>query len=92
MTDEDLIPNYFSQYSILEGTVGIIAVIGNLLIIIAFFKVKQTRSRTNYYIVSLAFADLLVGIIEVPACILVSFCLLIERLWNVSLTRIHDLS
>lgn len=84
MANGTLMPNYFPEYCLLEGTIGTIAFVGNLIVIVAFFKVKQIRNRTNFYIVSLSFADLFVGLIEVPSCILVRFCFIFHMLWNVS--------
>ena len=53
------------------------AVFGNLLVILAVFKEKSLRSVTNYFIVSLAFADLLVAGVVMPFAVyyLVSFFL-----------------
>lgn len=42
------------------------AVFGNLLVIMAVFKEKSLRGVTNYFIVSLAFADLLVAGVVMP--------------------------
>lgn len=39
---------------------------GNLLIIIAFFTTTKLKTKTNYFIFSLAVADLLVGLFSVP--------------------------
>lgn len=44
----------------------LISVFGNLLVIIAVVKEKSLRSITNYFIVSLAFADLLVAGVVMP--------------------------
>jgi Co/Zn/Cd efflux system component len=63
-------PNIF--YTVMECLVAIVAVIGNGLVIIVFYRERRLRRRTNYYIISLALADLLVGLIGVPFAILVS--------------------
>ena len=42
------------------------AVFGNLLVILAVIKFERLRAITNYFIVSLAFADLLVAILVMP--------------------------
>lgn len=43
------------------------AVVGNLLVIVSVFKFEKLRSmKTNFFIVSLAFADLLVAILVMP--------------------------
>lgn len=59
-------------YTAMECLVAIIAVIGNGLVIIVFYRERRLRRRTNYYIISLALADFLVGLIGVPFAILVS--------------------
>ncbi|KAK8751409.1 hypothetical protein OTU49_014693, partial [Cherax quadricarinatus] len=57
-------------YTISEVLVAIIAVIGNALTITVFAVDRKLRRLTNYYIVSLALADLLVGVLGIPFAIL----------------------
>ncbi|XP_011340162.1 adenosine receptor A2b isoform X2 [Ooceraea biroi] len=57
-------------YTVCETLVAICAVFGNGLVIIVFGKERRLRRRTNYYIVSLAAADLLVGLFAIPFAIL----------------------
>lgn len=59
-------------YTVCEILVAICAVFGNGLVIIVFRKERKLRRRTNYYIVSLATADLLVGLFAIPFAILAS--------------------
>uniref|UniRef100_A0A1B0A0B7 G-protein coupled receptors family 1 profile domain-containing protein n=1 Tax=Glossina pallidipes TaxID=7398 RepID=A0A1B0A0B7_GLOPL len=59
-------------YTIFEILVAICAIIGNLMVIIVFQRERKLRRRTNYYIVSLAMADFLVGSLGVPFAILAS--------------------
>lgn len=59
-------------YTILEVIVAIIAIVGNAMVICVFQRERRLRRRTNYYIVSLALADLLVGLLGVPFAILAS--------------------
>lgn len=59
-------------YTIMEALVAITAVIGNALVIIVFCRERRLRRRTNYYIISLALADLMVGMFGIPFAILVS--------------------
>jgi len=47
-------------YTVFEVLVAIVSIIGNVLVIIVFRRERKLRRRTNYYIVSLAMADLLV--------------------------------
>lgn len=44
----------------------ILAIFGNTLVIISVYREKSLRGVTNYFIVSLAFADLLVGAVVMP--------------------------
>jgi hypothetical protein len=46
-------------YVTMEIIVAIFAVVGNVMVIIVFFRERRLRKRTNYYIISLAFADFL---------------------------------
>ncbi|XP_014479841.1 PREDICTED: adenosine receptor A2b-like isoform X2 [Dinoponera quadriceps] len=59
-------------YTVCEILVAICAVLGNGLVILVFGKERKLRRRTNYYIVSLAAADLLVGLFAIPFAILAS--------------------
>ncbi|XP_033230444.1 adenosine receptor A2b-like isoform X2 [Belonocnema kinseyi] len=59
-------------YTVCEVLVAICAVIGNGLVIIVFSRERKLRRRTNYYIISLATADLLVGLFAIPFAILAS--------------------
>ncbi|KAG5680764.1 hypothetical protein PVAND_010251 [Polypedilum vanderplanki] len=57
-------------FLVAEFIIMIIAILGNSLVIIVFIKNRKLRRKTNYYIVSLCFADFLVGIIGIPFCLL----------------------
>lgn len=59
-------------YTVCEILVAVCAVLGNGLVIIVFSKERKLRRRTNYYIISLATADLLVGLFAIPFAILAS--------------------
>ncbi|KAH8334686.1 hypothetical protein KR074_001460 [Drosophila pseudoananassae] len=59
-------------YTVFEVLVAIVSIIGNVLVIIVFRRERKLRRRTNYYIVSLAMADFLVGSLGVPFAILAS--------------------
>lgn len=58
-------------YAIMEILVAIFAVFGNGLVIVVFFRERRLRRRTNFYIVSLAVADLMFGLFGIPIAILV---------------------
>jgi adenosine receptor A2a len=57
-------------YAILESLVSMVTIAGNVLVLWAFKRERKLRRRTNYYIVSLAVADLLVGLIGIPCAVL----------------------
>lgn len=59
-------------YAICEVVVAVLAVFGNALVIFVFRKERRLRRRTNYYIVSLATADFLVGLLGIPFAIMSS--------------------
>ncbi|XP_077992116.1 putative G-protein coupled receptor No18 [Glandiceps talaboti] len=53
------------------ATIVLSAVIGNILVITAIYCQRRLRTVTNYYIVSLAWADLLVAVFVMPFHIIV---------------------
>ena len=57
-------------YTVLEGIVAIGAFVGNLLVVIVFIQDKRLRKVTNFYVISVAIADLFVGLIGIPSAIL----------------------
>ncbi|GJQ83347.1 hypothetical protein Trydic_g18132 [Trypoxylus dichotomus] len=59
-------------YAAFEVLVAVFAVVGNAMVIFVFRKERRLRRRTNYYIVSLAAADLLVGLLGIPFAIMAS--------------------
>ncbi|XP_030761547.1 5-hydroxytryptamine receptor 4 [Sitophilus oryzae] len=61
-----------SLYAICELVVAVLAVAGNALVIHVFRKERRLRRRTNYYIVSLAAADFLVGLLGIPFALMSS--------------------
>lgn len=67
---EEYQPNLY--YTISEVLVSLFAIVGNSLVITVFCKERRLRRRTNYYIVSLATADLLVGLLGIPFALLAS--------------------
>lgn len=63
-------PELNMPYTIFEILVALIAIIGNAMVIYVFRHERKLRRRTNYYIVSLAIADLFVGLFGIPFAIL----------------------
>ncbi|KAG1680716.1 putative G-protein coupled receptor No9 [Nymphon striatum] len=51
---------------ILLGTINVLVILGNSLVIIAVKTTPKLQTITNYFIVSLAVADLLVGLTTLP--------------------------
>jgi hypothetical protein len=52
--------------SVLYGSISVIAVAGNGLVIWAITTSKRMRSVTNHYLANLAFADILIALFAVP--------------------------
>ncbi|KAM7355538.1 leucokinin receptor isoform 1-T2 [Cochliomyia hominivorax] len=52
--------------SIFYGSISILAVIGNILVIWVVATTRQMRTVTNMYIANLAFADVIIGLFCVP--------------------------
>lgn len=57
------------EFIVLEVLVAIFAIIGNALVLVAFYKERRLRKKSNYYIISLACADFCVGIFGIPLAI-----------------------
>jgi len=51
---------------ILLVVINAMVIFGNILVILSVFVSQKLRTSTNYFIVSLAVADLLVGIAVIP--------------------------
>lgn len=56
-------------YTAVEIGCAISSVVGNLLVIVVFIRYQVLRTITNYYVISLAIADLLVGLVGIPSAL-----------------------
>ncbi|XP_068125846.1 adenosine receptor A3 [Hyperolius riggenbachi] len=63
---------YITAYIAVETVVGISSVLGNILVIWAVKLNSSLQNITFFFIVSLAFADLAVGVLVMPLAIVVS--------------------
>ena len=59
-------------YTCIELVCAVASIIGNVLVIAVFCKYCILRTVTNYYVISLAMADLLVGLVGIPSAIATS--------------------
>ncbi|XP_027147568.1 adenosine receptor A1-like [Larimichthys crocea] len=63
-------PQFKGIYIATELLVAVMAIIGNLLVCLAVTHNKKLRTVTNYFLVSLAVADILVGLVAIPCAVL----------------------
>jgi len=59
-------------YTTVEVVCAVVSFFGNSLVLIAFVRFRRVRSVTNYYVISLAVADLLVAIVGIPSALATS--------------------
>ncbi|XP_072040147.1 muscarinic acetylcholine receptor M1-like [Amphiura filiformis] len=52
--------------AIVSGIASLTTVFGNILVIVAFFRERRLRVIGNYFVMSMAIADLLIGIFSMP--------------------------
>jgi len=57
-------------YTLTYGIVFVLGVIGNGLVVCVVFRTPSMNTVTNYFIVNLAFADLMVGMCCLPITLL----------------------
>uniref|UniRef100_A0A8C4R8H4 Adenosine receptor B1a n=1 Tax=Eptatretus burgeri TaxID=7764 RepID=A0A8C4R8H4_EPTBU len=60
-------------YTIAEVVISVLSIVGNGLVCIAVMRTRHLQTITNYFIVSLAVADICVGIVAIPSAILEEF-------------------
>ncbi|XP_031148204.1 adenosine receptor A2b-like [Sander lucioperca] len=63
-------PRLKGLYIATELIIAVLAIIGNLLVCLAVTRNKKLRTVTNYFLVSLAVADILVGLVAIPCAVL----------------------
>ena len=68
LTGKDTALVFSSQvtWSVLYSVLAVVITFFNTLVILSFAKNKPLRTRTNFFIVSLGCADLLVGLVSLP--------------------------
>lgn len=52
--------------AIVSGFASIFTVFGNILVIVAFFRERRLRVISNYFVMSMAIADVLIGMFSMP--------------------------
>ena len=57
---------YLLLWCVLYLVIATFAILGNVLIILVFSKKRNLRTRTNYFVIGLAFGDILVGTLTIP--------------------------
>ena len=60
-------------WGIAMGILSVMAILGNSMVIVVFSQNRALHTRTNYFVVGLAAADLLVGMFPIPMYITVLF-------------------
>ncbi|KAM9836008.1 adenosine receptor A1-like [Aulostomus maculatus] len=63
-------PGLKGLYIATEFIIAVLAISGNLLVCVAVSRNKKLRTVTNYFLVSLAVADILVGLVAIPCAVL----------------------
>jgi len=52
--------------AIFGSVTAVLTVLGNILVMLAFFLDRQIRQPTNYFILSLSVSDFLIGLLSMP--------------------------
>jgi len=59
-------PGLVAVLSVIYGSVSVIAVVGNLLVIVVVLTSARMRTVTNYFIANLSIADVMIGCLSIP--------------------------
>ncbi len=60
-------------YYVVDISLAILAIVGNLFLIIAYFTNKRLRIISHYHLISLAISDLLMGAVTIPIWLAAAF-------------------
>ncbi|KAM4602179.1 adenosine receptor A1-like [Polymixia lowei] len=63
-------PRFKDPYIVAELLIALLSVTGNFLVCLAVTRNRKLRTVTNYFLVSLSVADILVGLLAVPCAVL----------------------
>ncbi|XP_042260062.1 adenosine receptor A2a-like [Thunnus maccoyii] len=63
-------PSFKGFYIASELIIAVFAIMGNILVCLAVTRNKELRTITNYFLVSLAVSDILVGLVAIPCAVL----------------------
>ena len=67
LADDSYYPFWLLVLIAIFGSVtSVLTVLGNILVILAFFLDRQIRQPTNYFILSLSVSDFLIGLLSMP--------------------------
>lgn len=59
-------PAFVTSMAILIAIVSLVTVLGNLMVVVSFYIEKNIRQPSNYFILSLAISDLMIGLEGFP--------------------------
>jgi len=59
-------PGLVALLSVIYGSVSVVAVVGNLLVIVVVLVSARMRTVTNYFIANLSIADVMIGCLSIP--------------------------
>ncbi|CAG9819854.1 unnamed protein product [Phaedon cochleariae] len=68
---EDVLETYRNYWALILVLFPIFTLFGNVLVILSVYRERTLQTATNYFIVSLALADLLVAVVVMPFAVYV---------------------